>query len=323
MGSKPNITIPPAAGYLLYRAYKNGTFDSLKDRLFGKNDHNFEPTGMSSNHSANAEYLGAAIPDGTTIEIEQADTIHGLPAQNVTFDPSVYQFYNDTCAIQSQHLILQQYGINVTQEELIELAKENGWYAEGYGTPKEMVGKLLEHYGIDIHASQGNNIFNLANELAQGHQIIVGVDELELVFPEQTQDWDAIYGEQGNHALVVVGIDTSDPGNVQVIVTDPATGSRQMAFPAEQFIDAWKDSNCFMVATESVPDDSTGNFTHLDNFAGIPIDNLNRLSDMDIDIESSDSFNNFVEDVLNNSSGLDDLITQYSDLFDMNYDDVI
>lgn len=321
MSSKANIVIPPAAGLLVYKAYKSGTFGSLKEMIFNHNSEETDESIENPMHENLNTNLGSAIPSASTIPVEEADTIHGLPALDIEFDPTVYQFYDDTCAIQSQHLILQQYGIDVTQEELIEIAKENGWYAEGYGTPMDMVGKLLEYYGVDIHASQGNNIFNLSNELAQGHQLIVGVDAYELAFPEETQDWDTLYGEQANHALVVVGIDTSDPDNVQVIVTDPGTGNRQMAYPADQFIDAWKDSNCFMVSTDSVPSDSTWDCSPVDNFAGIPVDSLDRLSGMDIDMSSMETYDNFIDELLANPSAFDDILCQYADLFDFQSDD--
>lgn len=320
MSSKANIVIPPAAGLLVYKVYKSGTFGSLKNKIFGHNAEDVHDV-LVEQHLSDHMTLGSAMPNGSTIDVEEADTIHGLPALDIEFDPTVYQFYEDTCAIQSQHLILQQYGIDVSQEELINIAKENGWYAEGYGTPMDMVGKLLEYYGVDIHGSQGNNIFNLSNELAQGHQVIVGVDAYELVFPEETQDWDSLYGEQANHALVVVGIDTSDPDNVLVIVTDPGTGNRQMAYPADQFIDAWKDSNCFMVSTDSVPTNPTWDYSPIDNFAGIPMDTLDRLSGMDIDMSSTEIYDNFVEDLLANPASFDDILSQYADLFDFQSDD--
>lgn len=321
MSSKANITIPPVAGLLLYKAYKSGSFSSLKDKIFKSDNGTTYNDNVELNQHCETESLGTSIPNGSTIVVEQADTIHGLPAQNIEFDPSVYQFYDDTCAIQSQHLILQQYGINVSQEELIEVAKENGWYAEGYGTPMDMVGKLLEHYGVDIHGSQGNNIFNIANELSQGHQIIVGVDADELIHPEESVGVDEIYGEHPNHALVVVGIDTSDPDNVQVIVTDPGTGNRQMAYPADQFIDAWKDSDCFMVSTDNVPNNSTWEYSPIDKFAGIPVDSLDRLAGMDIDSSSSELYDGFVSDLLAHPLSIDNLISQYAEIFDFSDDE--
>ena len=308
------VSVPPVAGYALYKAYKSGTFGKLKEQLFGGDEHDSTPETPTTN-------IHSAIPNGgvqseASINIVEADTIHGQSAQNIVFDPSVYQYYDDTCAIQSQHLVLQQFGIDVSQEELIAIAKENGWYAEGYGTPKEMVGKLLEYYGIDIQGSEGNNIFNIANELAQGHQIIVGVDAYELIYPEETQGWDELYGEEANHALVVVGIDTTDPNNVQVIVTDPGTGNRQMAYPADQFVEAWKDSNCFMVTTDQVPTgEDTPVYNPIDNFGSISTVDIHRLAGMDIDMSHQEDYDHFVSDLLSSSSDLDSLISQYDELF--------
>lgn len=307
--SKSTTIVPPAAAFALYQAYRHGYLGDLKDKIFGSASHGVGEA------ATDAPRVGFSAPN-ESIHIDVANTIHGQTAQNVDFDPSVYQYYPDTCAIQSQHLILQQYGIDVSQEELIRIATENGWYASGYGTPENMVGKLLEYYGININGSYGNNIFNLSNELAQGHQIIVTVDSAELLYPEETEGIDELYGEASDHALVVVGIDTTDPDNVQVIVTDPGTGSRQMAYPAEQFIDAWKDSDCFMVSTADVPTAAPlYPYAPLDTFAGIPLDTLNRLSDMDIDMSDDLMYDRFVDDLVANPYELDNLMEQYAGLF--------
>lgn len=129
-----------------------------------------------------------------------------------------------------------------------------------------------------------------------------------------------MYGEQANHALVVAGIDTSDPDNIQVIITDPGTGNRQMAYPAAQFIDAWKDSDCFMVSTDSVPSNPMLEYSPIDNFAGIPMESLERLSSMDINMVSTETYDSFVENLLSAPLTLDDLLIQYADLFDFDSD---
>lgn len=320
MSNSVKYVVPPAAAFALYKAYHSGALGDIKDMIFGEHQP-IKPLNIPTSGLGDS-MLGASNPN-EAITIEQADTIHGQPAENIIFDPNVYQYYDDTCAIQSQHLILQQFGIDVTQEDMIAIAKENGWYAEGYGTPMNMVGKLLDYFGIDVKGSEGNNIFNLSNELSQGHQIIVGVDAYELIYPNETSGMDMAYGEMANHALVVVGIDTSDIDNIQVIVTDPGTGNRQMAYPADQFMDAWKDSNCFMVSTDSVP---TVNpmfpYTPIDNFAGIPTETLDRLSGMDINMKNEELYADFLEDFFENPLGFDDLICQYEDLFTLDFDEV-
>jgi len=179
------------------------------------------------------------------------------------FDPiatpeMIYQGYDDTCAIRSQEIILRDFGINVSQEQLIQTAADNGWYSPGGGTSPDDVGNLLEHYGVPVTRCENANVFNLANELAQGHKVIVGVDAKELW--GQTGIVHNIlefFGvETPNHALIVSGIDTSDPNHVTVTVTDPGTGDVAKVYSWEEFSDAWKDSNCMMVST-SLPAPAT------------------------------------------------------------------
>jgi hypothetical protein len=71
----------------------------------------------------------------------------------------------------------------------------------------------------------------------------------------------AIPGQGANHAVEVVGVDTSDPDHPMVILNDPGHPQGQgLMMPAEEFIDAWADSGSYMVATtgeapESLPDE--------------------------------------------------------------------
>lgn len=197
--------------------------------------------------------------------------------------PNIDQGYSDTCAVRSQQLVLNDFGIPVTQEDLIKEATQHGWYTQGEGTPLEFVGNLLEDHGVQVNRFKDANIYNLTNELAQGHKVIIGVDANELWHNGFLQEAkDSIMGNTPNHALIVAGIDTSDTNHVQVILEDPGTGDVAKAYPMEQFMDAWKDSHYYMVSTqEPVPlvynpeinnfDYSTG---QLDSFGDINFDNL-------------------------------------------------
>lgn len=295
-----SFSVPPVAGYAAYKlwkAYNNGSLHF-----------NF-----SNNEDIMKEY--DVENQGSFLGSRPAQTIHGQEEADVPFDPEVYQFYPDTCAIQSQHIVLKQFGIDVTQNEMIEVAKENGWYVSGHGTPPEYVGKILEHYGVNVEATEGNNIFNLVNELAQGHQVIVGVDSGELVFPENEIDEDCMVGEIADHALVVVGVDTSDPNNVKVIVTDPGTGNRQWAYTEEQFMDAWKDSNCMMVSTEQSPEEFCGgNFDKLDVFARIPTSTIEQMADVDL-TASYDFMDALIDSMQTNPEGWTNVIDDYPNIF--------
>lgn len=157
----------------------------------------------------------------------------------------------DTCAIKSQQIIMHSFGIDIPESTLVLEASAKGYFLPGQGTTPDMVGLLLEDHGIDVHTKQHATVYDLAAELAQGHKVIVGVDADELWYGSV---WNDLFkGEQANHALIVTGIDTSNPNDVKVILTDPGTGEVARSYPMSQFMDAWHDSSCFMVATDEAP----------------------------------------------------------------------
>lgn len=185
------------------------------------------------------------------------------------YNPDVQQIFPDSCAIKSQQLILKDFGIDVSEVALVQTAAINGWY--NGGTLPNDVGNLLELANIPVTRREGANVFNLVNELAQGHKVIVGVDANEMWYNESMNDkfinwYNDFCGMQGgNHALIVAGIDTSEPTSPQVVVVDPGTGDDGKRYPLDQFIDAWSDTNCYMVSTDiPAPVFSKGmqNFNH-------------------------------------------------------------
>ena len=178
-----------------------------------------------------------------------------------TFDPLIFQGGEGTCAIRSQQIILRDYGIDVSQEELRLFAIEREWYdpSNGGGTPMQHIGSLLEVCGVGVRQDINCTVYDLVNELAQGHRIIVGVDANELwadregnIF-KQTKEFfkDIFEGDTPNHALVVAGVDVNpnDPQDVKVILTDPGAGDLRIEYSLDEFMDAWEDSDCFMVTT--------------------------------------------------------------------------
>lgn len=186
------------------------------------------------------------------------------------------QAYSDTCAIKSQQLILNEFGVSVTEDQLVQYSTEHGWY-NGNGTAMEDVGRILADAGIPCTQSMNANIYDLANELAQGHKVIVAVDSGEL-WNNGILDWlkDLFWGDTPDHALIVTGIDMSDPDNPVVILTDPGTGQPAQAYPLKQFMDAWGDSQCFMVSTDIPTPSAVDSFMsngmndmHLPDVAGV------------------------------------------------------
>ncbi len=218
--------------------------------------------------------------------------IHGDAPMNIMSE-DVQQIYPDTCAIKSQQLIMQDFGIHFTEDQLRNEALMYGWY--NGGTSPEDVGKLLELHGIPVSKYENANIFNLVNELAQGHKVIVGVDSGELwgdnIFDKLFED------NEADHALIVSGVDTSDPNNVKVIVTDPGTGNLLKEYSMEEFVDAWEDSNCFMMATNNPVPDIFDPFNSMPGF-DMPMTNIPMIGSMPYDLFYNDlAFLNYTNNI--------------------------
>lgn len=218
--------------------------------------------------------------------------IHGDAPMNILSD-DVHQIYPDTCAIKSQQLIMQDFGINLTEAQLRDEAMLYGWFVNG--TAPEDVGKLLELHGIPVSQYENANIFNLVNELAQGHKVIVGVDAGELwdddIFDKIFED------NSADHALIVSGVDTSDPNNVKVIVTDPGTGNLLKEYSMDEFVDAWEDSNCFMMTTDNPVPNIFDPFNSMPGF-DMPMTNIPMIGSMPYDTFYNDlAYLNYTNDI--------------------------
>lgn len=172
------------------------------------------------------------------------------------WNPMIKQQLDD-CVIKSEQYIINEFtGQDVSESTLIHEAIQHGWFVPGQGTPLEDLGNLLELHGIAVNRYQHADIFHLTGELAQGHKVMIAVDSSELwarnpVLPGIAE----AAGAQGaNHVVLVSGIDTSDPANVQVIVGDPGTGEPAARYALTDFVMAWRTSDFTMVATrEPVP----------------------------------------------------------------------
>ena len=183
---------------------------------------------------------------------------YGETGQNIK-DPIFIQQPDDhSCALRSQQIILRDFGLDTPFKDLEKIAKENGVYSDD-GTSMCDVGKVLDIAGVGMHQVIGCNMFDLTNELAQGHRVIVGVDANELWYNDSITDklknwFDDITGNQGgNHALIVAGVEVNpnNPSDVKVVLTDPGSGDLRIEYPMKQFMDAWKDTSCFMAATDA------------------------------------------------------------------------
>lgn len=229
----------------------NVDFFSLEGDSFGGNGNLYSHEGFIAN-----ETIQQDEPINNNAMATDYRT-YGETGENV-YDPIYIKQPDDhSCGLRSQQIILRDFGIDIPFEDLEKYALEAGVYSED-GTYTYDIGKVVEMAGVGMHQVQGSTIFDLTNELAQGHRVIVSVDADELWYNktpiQKLNNWmDDVIGPQGgNHALIVAGVEVnpSDPNDVKVVLTDPGAGHLRIEYPLEQFMDAWKDSNCFMAATD-------------------------------------------------------------------------
>jgi len=153
--------------------------------------------------------------------------------------------HGPTCAVKAQQIVLNEFGIKVSEQECVAYATSRGWYDNG--TPVEHVGKLLERHGLPVRRFSQATINDLVAELTRGHLVIACVDFSELYMNRWLRKQEEII--QPNHVVIVNGIDITDSDNKVAYITDSAVGVRNYACPLDNFLDAWQDSEGDMLAT--------------------------------------------------------------------------
>lgn len=210
--------------------------ESLLDRMFHPILDVLQPgeTGYDTETLSPADVGDAAAEESQAYRIsEAAQEWHMQEGEN-------------SCAICSQQFIINEFlDLDVSEEELCVIAQDQGWFDPAEGTAPSDVGNLLEHFGIDTQTNYEGSIQDIKRTFDQGGRVIVAVDSMALwvdgfgTYP--------IYG--ADHAIEVIGIDDSDPLDVQVIVNDSGIEGRQRpAIPYLEFMEAWAPSGGFMVS---------------------------------------------------------------------------
>lgn len=223
----------------------------------------------------------------------------GDPASQM--DDWIFQNTNDNCAVAAEMSIINQFidgGISLDDASYISAS--NGWYQPGMGTDPSEIGNLMDLAGIPNHTVMGATIDELALELHNGHGVIVGVNADEIwdqgILNEIKQFFLDAFGldniNPANHAVVVTGIDMSDPDHPMVIINDSGTpNGAAVKYPLDQFLDAWENSGFYYTATTApIPDSplaspSSPGFDFIDFATTIIAEQLGNVVVDDIDWE--------------------------------------
>jgi hypothetical protein len=221
--------------------------------------------------------MASASTTPTTSGNLPPDEIIGTPYQDI-YEWDGRQSANDDCAIRAQQFIIEQFtGQKLSEQALEQEAAANGWYAPGHGgTPIADMGKLLQDHGIPVDTFSHATVTQLADELAQGHKVIVAINAEDLWrFDPALAGQVPTTGAQGasgsqsaDHAVVVSGIDTTDPNHPKVLISDPGTGEALASYPLDDFLKAWKTSDFAMVATHDPAPSTLPEMANFDYQAG-------------------------------------------------------
>lgn len=148
------------------------------------------------------------------------------------------------CAVQCEAYILQQQGIDIPFDTLVEQAQSNSWITSE-GMPIANIGKLLELHSFSVSRKYLASTKDILQALANGHHLIAVIDGGELVGdPEQEALEDALIGEIPDHAVVITAY---NPSRKLIAIYDPQTIPVLDEYPLARFMGAWKDSRKFVV----------------------------------------------------------------------------
>lgn len=173
---------------------------------------------------------------------ESSGEILGEPEE----DAEVWHPQNEdySCAVACQTYVAEQlFNRPFSEQEFIDVAAEHGWYVSGEGTSPEDTGKVLELMGLDVERSNFNSFSALEEVVASDAKAIVGVNNAVLQNPELAD----LPGINANHAVEVIGIDRTDPDNIEVILNDPGVeNGAGIRHSLDTFLKAWETGSNYM-----------------------------------------------------------------------------
>jgi len=197
------------------------------------------------------------------------------------FNYWIHQDAPDNCAVAAETSIINQFGDHMSLDDASYISASNGWYHPGSGTQFDEIGNLMDLDGIPNHTVMGGTVQQLAAELQQGHGIIVGVNSAEIwdegIWNDIEQFFLDAFGlgniSPADHAVVVTGLDVSNPNHPMVIINDSGVpNGAAVRYPLAQFKDAWENSGFFYTATDvPIPNHPSPNDFGFDvgNFLGL------------------------------------------------------
>jgi hypothetical protein len=164
--------------------------------------------------------------------------------------------FTEDCGLVSSQDVLNQFGVNVTEGDVVghaiqygECDVESGDPADSGGTSCAEQAQILGDYGVPAHVESGQSLEQLATDVEQGHGVIASVNAGVL--------WDKpqfVEGGGTNHAITVTGV-ARDPmtGAVQgFYINDSGDGKSGEFISAQTMTAAFQDTGGNCVVTDAV-----------------------------------------------------------------------
>ena len=191
--------------------------------------------------------------------MKQTDNIYGNPTEQVPYWEM--QSEPDNCSVVAEMMVIKQFGVDIDQKDANFISSLYGWYSMGSGTAFLDIGQLMTKYGISNHMNIGVSWEELRNdiinEVVAGHGIIVGIRSPHSKGAAEVPPSAAGYIGQArvNHAVVLTGIDVTDPHMPKAIVNDPgeADGAGKVWLLDDLIEACWNGCRFYVATDEPLP----------------------------------------------------------------------
>ena len=216
---------------------------------------------------ANKEYISdellAAYLDGNTNEAETLEVLNAIKADpglkevldialDLEEESATYNVLpmmklaaesgNNICSVLCEAFILHRREVPFEESELLAIAQDNHWL-KPEGSPLHFIGQLLSHYDLMVTRHYDSTINDINDALAHDNDVILVVDKEKLYQLEDNED-------DPNHAVVVREVHDDS-----VTLFDPTLQNTVVKVSLSSFLDAWKESQNYMVRVLQSIDD--------------------------------------------------------------------
>lgn len=190
------------------------------------------PSSSPLSERLDALYHAVALSDG------QNTSYKILPAMAM----AAKNIIDNQCAVRCEGIALRRLGLTITDEELLEESKTEGWLQPG-GMALHQIGRLSGLHGMGVSHRYDCTLEDIREALHLGDVVIAAVDSGELIGDlESERKEDAEQGEKPDHVVIVDSVTEES-----VTISDSSALQCQSIYSLEQFMDAWADSSFYLI----------------------------------------------------------------------------